>query len=295
MTNLKKIFTILKKPVIWTFFYVFTLFLLLYILFDFNIFVKQHWIILSRARLHGIAGFTFGLILFASIPTYFATLYMTITSGKYPINFPNFLPKKTKTETPKPEEKIQDTEPEPEKFPDGMPSELIGAYLKARRFPSKIVNFNKSEIAEINPKPESKHVKRDDKTDTALDLDFSFDALEPEKTDALNFTEMSFNSTSPEPSESKSELTEIFDIIETKYETREELIIVSDFVIMEFHSSEQLSNIEKLSDISKSENKKPILYIVNDGDKNNTELKNICEKLDIKIIDTISDIIDMTE
>lgn len=142
----------LRAPIIWTFWYVFTIWTLLYALFDFNLFSRAHWIHVLHAHLHGFGGFTFCMIILAAIPLYIATTIIVARTGKPLITIP--MPKFITNITDKIFTK-QNTEPEAEpksetenesvpdiptnEEQDKYPAEMRGVFIRARGRPTPIV------------------------------------------------------------------------------------------------------------------------------------------------------------
>ena len=135
----------IKTPIFWTIGYTIVLWFILYSLFNFDMFNGHHWVLASRARLHGIGGLTFVILVLAAVPLYVASMTFIFRNKKpiFTIPVPQFITKlfakptatEPKNTEPEPEsEQISDT---PE-VPDHFPTEMRGAFIHARTHPSKI-------------------------------------------------------------------------------------------------------------------------------------------------------------
>ena len=130
---MKKLSEFLKTNVLavkWTFWYFAAFYAALSFLFGFNIFSANDWIMITHSRLRGLPGFTFGIIMFSAIPLYIATTATIIKTKKPLFNF--FTAKK---EEPKKtvEEKKEVFKEVIIQFPERMPTELRGAFIRARQ------------------------------------------------------------------------------------------------------------------------------------------------------------------
>ena len=137
---LKNLFTN-KHAIIWTVCYVFIVWAVLYFLFNFSIFNASQWHRLMNARLHGFAGFVFGILILSALPLYVATTTLIVRKNKPlitipipKITVPGFLktaqPEKPKEEVK--EEVVQDEKPSQPELPPELPRELHKVFLRAR-------------------------------------------------------------------------------------------------------------------------------------------------------------------
>ncbi len=137
---LKNIFTN-KHAIIWTVGYIFISWAILYFLFNFNIFNTNQWHHLMNARLHGFAGFVFGILILSALPLYIATTILIIRKNNPLITIP--IPKITLPGLSKNKGNENTPEPQPElsepatvqknpELPSELPRELHSAFLRAR-------------------------------------------------------------------------------------------------------------------------------------------------------------------
>jgi len=82
MKNIKDFLKTYKYSVTWTLSYIAIIYLILFLLFGFDLFSLSNWSTLLNSRLHGFAGFAFGSLLFAIIPLYIATMNIIIKTKK---------------------------------------------------------------------------------------------------------------------------------------------------------------------------------------------------------------------
>jgi len=150
---MKKITAILKANkyvIIWTVAYIAVMWAILLFMFNFNIFVGHHWQLLMNAELRGFAGFVFGILVLAALPMYIATTALIIRTNKplvtvnispiikifnaiIPHPVPAGTPSVTNTDAP---QQITDTtksDAPSAEFPTTMPTELRGAFIRARQ------------------------------------------------------------------------------------------------------------------------------------------------------------------
>lgn len=129
---------------IWSIFYIFAVWAILFFVFKFNIFNWWDWGRLFHAQIHSFAGFAFGILLLAAVPLYIATVTIIVRTHKPLFEVPNFIRKifKAKIFTEKPSES-EPTQPvemprlevnvEEEKLPENIPAELRGAFIHNRK------------------------------------------------------------------------------------------------------------------------------------------------------------------
>ncbi|MDR1337980.1 MAG: hypothetical protein LBJ73_03040 [Rickettsiales bacterium] len=129
MEKIKNFFKTHRHAVIWTVCYFAAMFFVLRVLFGFNLFSPHDWLVLLHARLHGFAGFAFGILLLAAIPMYIASTTVIVRTKK-----PLF--KITSKKDEEKEDKPAEEKPVPEPaapLPQDIPTELRGAFLRARQ------------------------------------------------------------------------------------------------------------------------------------------------------------------
>ncbi len=153
MNKITEIFKAHKYVIIWTIAYIAVMWAILLFMFNFNIFVGRHWQLLMNAEIHGFAGFVFGILVLAALPMYIATTALIIRTNKplvtvninpiikifnaiIPHPVPANAPATANTDTP---QQIADTttsdasDAPGEEFPRAMPTELRGAFIRARQ------------------------------------------------------------------------------------------------------------------------------------------------------------------
>ena len=118
----------------WTVFYVFLMWVILYYLFNFNMFLCAHWVRLARVELHGFPGLVFGILILAAVPLYVATTVLTMRNKSVPVKIP--LPKcfepVAKPPEPAPVPVVTEQEKLPELHP-GVPAEMRESFMRARK------------------------------------------------------------------------------------------------------------------------------------------------------------------
>ena len=112
MEKLKKILSSAKNIITWTMCYVICLCVILYFLFDFNVFLRTSWEYLLHARFYGFVGVLFCVIILVAVPIYIATITLIVRQNKpfLEITFPNIKWSKIfyNPITPAPENKVTD-------------------------------------------------------------------------------------------------------------------------------------------------------------------------------------------
>ncbi len=205
---MKKIADILsqhKYAIIWTACYVFMMKFILATLFNFNIFSGTQWVRLAHSHLHGFGGMVFGILILAAVPMYAATTAIILRTKKplFTIPVPKFItrafappPPPSEPAAPAPDTS-EETAAAPETFPDGMPTELRGAFRRARRGGRvQISVFDNSHIVHT-PAPVLATTSGDVVSADDFPLPTDFDTGdEDDQTDAApNFTEINFDDT----------------------------------------------------------------------------------------------------
>ena len=239
---MKKVFKFLigkQYFITWTICYVFVLWAVLYYLFGFSIFNLAQWDRLIHARLHGFAGFVFGILILSAGPLYIATGSLIWRKNKPLIEVP--LPKIIK---PKPEAKPEEPEPETNintepdyksELNEDMPLEILPAFIRTKKYPKNIKftppkqnnTDTESEIAEL-PIPTDFDIEIDD-----FDTDSADDTEPPTFTDAPVFTSINFddsdNETDSEPQ--NPELTKYLDSKSIAYKIIDDIVITDKYAI----------------------------------------------------------------
>lgn len=136
-----------KYAIIWTVCYVAVMWAILAGLFGFDMFSGADWSKLMRAHLRGFPGLVFGILILAALPLYVATMVLVVRNKAPLLTVPipdavkvaakKLVPAKKPAsapvaETKKAEETVAEAAPKSD-FPDNLPSELRGAFVRARQ------------------------------------------------------------------------------------------------------------------------------------------------------------------
>ncbi len=215
--SLIKFYTSHRYAVIWTACYVTIMWVILRVLFEFNMFSWTHWHILMHAHLRGFPGFVFGILMLAALPMYVATTMLIVRTGKPLIQIPKpkipalikkLIPAQqksapTETDTPAaPTDQSPQPEPSPE-LPVGLPNELHAAFIRARNNPP--FEFQRPDAAHT-PSDTNVTAPTDNQMDPdglPLPMDFGFEDSTPTPSDSFvpaalpTFTSIDFDSPAP--------------------------------------------------------------------------------------------------
>ncbi len=150
MKRILEFFKSNKYAIVWTACYVCVMWIILWGLFGFDMFSAVQWSRLLRAQLRGFPGFVFGILILSALPLYVATTVLVVRNKAPLLTIP--VPEKIKTVAKKliPAKKAPaaadatattDTatvgatadDTKKSEFPDAMPSELRGAFVRARQ------------------------------------------------------------------------------------------------------------------------------------------------------------------
>ncbi len=269
MNIIKNLFTTHKYATIWTLCYAVIMWVILYFMFNFDIFSAQQWNHLMHAELHGFGGFVFGLLLLSALPLYIATTTLiirnkkpliTAPTPKLPkIKIPSFLCNTpapapvAETESPAPEQ------PEPKiELSDEIPAEIRMAFIRARnnigqmqtsafnapapKQPEQILETVDTTNAfpiptdfDIDTESDNKNPSFDDTpifSDTPLFSDISFDTPAPEQASELADTP------TPDFSENASNTNPLKDseIIKHLEQTNRSFTIIDDIILTDTHA-----------------------------------------------------------
>ncbi|MDE6481918.1 MAG: hypothetical protein K2L25_03820 [Alphaproteobacteria bacterium] len=224
MKKISEIFTAHRHAIIWTICYILIMDCILGSLFNFDMFSRAAWVRLMHSRLYGFGGFVFGILILAALPLYAATTAVIMRTQKplFTLWVPGFIKRAFAPPPPPADEKADApakpeaaAEPEPEKFPDSMPAELRGAFIRARRGGTRIQvsAFDNSHIiAQPEPQPVMAAAAAG-ATDTADDFPIPTDfdmSYPPESDDAIfpSFKDINFDdapaASTPAPATSAS-------------------------------------------------------------------------------------------
>ena len=304
MKNLTDFLKNQRYAVIWTGCYIALTWFILSIFFGFNIFSISDWIILSHAQLRGFAGFVFGIFVLSALPLYVATTTIVVRTKK-----PLFKigPDKKKKAEPAPEKKpTPDTEHKP--LSESIPTELHGAFLRARQsVGTRPVSAFDIHDTENVPLPKS---NIPDAVDTSLPLpdDFGFSAPDDftTKSDTPMFREISFgtsdNVTQSTAPKTESVLVKYLTENNRTFSIDDEAVIYNGFAIATHSDSDfwvadndawfasgkqKESPITLAKNIAKKHGVKPAIYL---GEKNIMDIDNQIKKWESDNIRVITDI-----
>lgn len=189
---MNKILDFLKRnryAIIWTACYFILTWAILRFLFNFDVLRWTHWAHLAHVQLHGFPGLVFGILILSALPLYVATTSVIVRTGKplITVSTPKILKPvptetETKTQTNETDAKIPDSEPEPIKLPNDIPSELRPAYLRARQNLGRLQTSTFNAPRHNNNQTPTPTVQDD--TDIPLPVDFDipidFDNFTPD-------------------------------------------------------------------------------------------------------------------
>lgn len=234
MKKIKDFFKTNKYAITWTISYIAVMFLVLLIMFGFNIFSGHDWSVLMRARLHGFAGFTFFIMLLAALPLYVATTSIIVRTGK-PL-FKIGKAKEEKKEAAAKEEKKEEELTAP--LPDGIPTELRGAFLRARqnagnRPPSA---FDIKDVYNNNEPAQSTTEEKTEEVALPIPDNFDFSAPTEPASNAPVFREISFgddtnDTPAPTPTITTSPLIEHLGKKKYDFKTDGDIVIANGMAI----------------------------------------------------------------
>lgn len=326
ITQMKNIFKFLETQlnvIIWTLFYITTTFLVLFLLFDFNILSLTNWQSLFDIKLKNFSGFIFGILLFSIVPLYIATIQIIIKTKKPLLQILNLKKEDEEKKTIEINTKLNESDEPEQEFGDHIPTELYGAFLlatKNRNYNQKnTITDNKKQKQDLNlsfPLPDN--FDADEKeiieinNNTNLVLPDSFDIENPDTdtndTDAPRFKELNFDELNNE-SKHNTESMEIIKHLEKnncKFELIEDDIVIYNNMAIITHSDtefwitdeqhwfangkQKTSPIESVLNISKQRKITPVIYL---AEKNimdiDTQINN-WKSNGIKIIEKLEDL-----
>ena len=178
-----------KYALFWTVGYVCVMWMVLFFLFNFDLFNMAQWQRLLRANLRGFPGFVFGLLILSAVPLYVATTVLIVRKKKPLITIPvpnvklSFLNKKSvePVQETKTEEKKEEHLPEKE-LPKDLPLELKPVFLRAQQ---NLLFMQQSGAELPTAKVEVPDVVNDvvDGLPVPADFDFSLDDEEEQESD----------------------------------------------------------------------------------------------------------------
>ncbi|MBO7053586.1 MAG: hypothetical protein J6W27_04095 [Alphaproteobacteria bacterium] len=252
----------------WTIEYFFVLWLILRFVFKFDMFSAHYWWKFFHATLHGFGGFTFGVIMYASIPLYIATALYVHRKQDLPFKISTVWDKikaifgkifgifKIFNILPKPVAKAPELAPaeEPEEptttqydIPDDVPPELRVPYIRAKQNLSlfgAVSVFNKQQ-------PQSKEEEQQQQAEPELmpiptDFDIPMDDFETDSSQNDSgfptFKDINFDLPSEieEKTETKLEntVTKYCDKHNIEYETYKDLVATEKYLIYDHNDGD---------------------------------------------------------
>lgn len=263
----------------WTICYVAVLWAILYYLFGFSIFNLAQWNHLIHARLHGFAGFVFGLLILSAGPLYVATGLLIWRKNKPLIEIP--LPKIIK---PKPEQKPAepesdtktDTEPDyKSELNADIPLEMVPVFIHAKKYPK---NFNITPPKQNDANTESDIAELPIPTDFDIEID-DFNTDDTDNTDNTTFSDTpvftsinfddSDNETDSEPQ--NTELTKYLDNKSIAYKIIDDIVVTDKYAIAT-HGDDDFWVVDDENWFASGKSKpSPILAIKSAAEKHNVQ------------------------
>lgn len=324
MNKVLNFFKRIKHPLIWTVFYIFTMWAILYWMFNFNMFSTEYWIHLARSELHGFPGFVFGLLILSALPLYVATTVIIARRNAplFTIKIPKFIepvpcdaPQTDKNnDTPAPTEKIPEQNHAPE-FPPNMPHEMRTMYTRAKnnlatlpRSGFDISNITSAPLAQPTA-PELQPVGQiplPNDFDIPMESDSDFDTMMPEFNPV--FSEINFDDT-PIPSindnNNGNSVTKYLTEQGIAYTTQDDIILtdknaiavhddanfwVADEETWFTTGGQRPSPIKTLVTVAAANNVQPILYMGQTNIMDFETHRQEWEKSGIRVITSIDEI-----
>lgn len=239
-----------NRALAWTVFYVFLMWVILYFLFNFNMFVATDWIRLTRVELHGFPGLVFGVMILAAVPLYIATTILTVRNKEMPIKvpLPNCL-----TPVPKKEEEVAPPKPvvvEQEILPElrpGVPLEMRESVMRAQKnYGARQMSvFNKPMAMRAIDVPNASHGPEVVTVPTGGEVvennplpvptDFDIGAEEEKDYGVPVFSDINFDGEDSESEQGASVTDDLYEFLTgagyTVNKTDDDLIMVNNFVI----------------------------------------------------------------
>ena len=239
-----------NRALAWTVFYVFLMWVILYFLFNFNMFVATDWIRLTRVELHGFPGLVFGVMILAAVPLYIATTILTVRNKEMPIKvpLPNCL-----TPVPKKEEEVAPPKPvvvEQEILPElrpGVPLEMRESVMRAQKnYGARQMSvFNKPMTMRAIDVPNASHGPEVVTVPTGGEVvennplpvptDFDIGAEEEKDYGVPVFSDINFDKEDSESEQGASATDDVYEFLTgagyTVNKTDDDLIMVNNFVI----------------------------------------------------------------
>jgi len=282
---LKSNFSIIK----WTVEYFAFLSLILWLLFNFNVFSSRHWWIFSHATLHGFGGLVFGTLMYSAIPIYIATV-LIMYRKKEPI-FTIPIPEKIKNvfgkiktwfakPAPEPAPAEQQNEPEqntaPE-YPSDMPREMYIPYIRAKQhipLTTTPSTFNKTPATPV-PEPV---IQKDENESFPIPSDFDIsDSLPDVNSNPFGFGDgvpvfKDIDFDTPTITEPKTELsnatTEYCKNNNIEFETYHEFVATEKYLIYEHNDGDFWVMDDETWFASKKQRPSPIPEMINLAQQN---------------------------
>ena len=234
-----------RRAVAWTVFYVFFMWVILYCLFNFNIFSVAHWTRLARIELHGFPGLVFGVLILAAVPLYVATTVLTMRNKSWPIKIPlpkcmEPVPVKEEIMPVVPIVKEQDTLP---KLRPGVPPEMRESFMRARKNYGvrQMSVFNKPMTMQAIDVPKSTptsisqmatEMAHDDVADSVFPVPTDFDVESDTDYDIPVFSDVNFDEDAQDEKSSSDDLCEFLGGAgHNATRTDNDLIAVDNFMI----------------------------------------------------------------
>lgn len=283
-----------KYVVIWTIAYIAIMWLILFGMFDFNMFSPHQWNHLFHAELRGFAGFVFGILLLAALPLYISTTTIIVRTKAplFTIPIPKIIsklfaaPPAPVADTPDAPDTpdTQPSAPEQQPLPSGLPNELRGAFMRARAHicPVAVSAFNTQPTQQPNLQPEPvPELQPVDNLPLPSDFDIGDEFTPDESTmETPVFTEINFDEPAPDaPTHSTPDINSLSAEISTlnRPAVTDGNIVISNDIAIAMHDDadfwiadtenwfaagkQKPSPIAELLSVSATHGVRPVLYL----------------------------------
>ena len=299
----------------WTLVYFVVLWAILYYVFNFDIFLRIHWLKFCHTHLHGFTGLVLALVVYTAIPIYLATSMIIYRTQEPLITIPlltkikqyitkMFTVQQTVAEQETKSETTQEQSTEIQ-YPENLPNELKVpfAMVKERILAGSASQFTYQKSDSINKNDQQEPEQTEFPIPTDFDIGDSLpDSSVPTFTD-INFDEPTQDNSTK--SEQENSVTKYFDKNNIKYEIFDKFIMTNkyiiythddpDFWIMDtetwFAAGKQMdSPIPALLEMSKNKSLIPVVYLESTNIMGIDETIQQMTDIGIKVITDLSEL-----
>ena len=329
-TKVKSFYDSYCHVILWTIFYVATVWVIMRYMFNFNIFSAYRWHQLMHAHLHGFAGLVFGILILAMVPLYLATTILIARTGSPLFNIGFHIPQFIRNafaQTPIEEDSAPTPEPEPEPEPapepqedkltdQNVPAEMRVAFERARGSISRVQTsaYDLGNITKNTPAPVVETTPTNEpESEMPIPTDFDIN-------DAPVFTELNFDDDEEDISENEPvpEYNDIKTVTDNndmviKYLTAksvphnivDDVVITNQFAIVSHTDSDfwvadneswfaagkiRRSPITSVINAAQQHNVQPVLYLGADNIMDIDNLRPQWERDGIRVITNLKDL-----